>query len=99
MKLLSLIKYIDRNGKAETFDLITEIQNDCERIGIELGVPVPKIQNLEKVYNNGIDICWEVLNEWINRDKEVTWSRLLEVLKDLKHGRVASSLEMALSSQ
>ena len=98
MKLLSLIKYTDEERESATFELITEIQNECGPIGTQLGIDDPTIKGLREEHRNSADVCREILIKWRDRGVDVTWARLLGVLRDLKHKRVADSLEMALTS-
>ena len=97
-KLLSLIRYTDEEGEPATFELITEIQNKCGPIGTQLGIDDPIIKGLREEHRNSADVCREILIKWRDRGVDVTWARLLGVLRDLKHKRVADILEMALTS-
>ena len=101
IKLLDLIKYTNSEGEKATFQLITEIQTHCEDIGIQLDIDGPTIEGLHKEYRNPVEFCRNILSNWMDRDKdeEVTWEKLLKVLDELKLGRIAKKLKIALKSR
>ena len=99
IKLLSLITFTNSEGEKATFQLITEIQTHCEDIGIQLDIDSPTIEGLHKEYKSPADICQKILTNWRDRNKDVTWEKLLKVLDELKLGRIAKKLKIALQSR
>ena len=97
MNLLSLIKYTDSQGHEEKFYLISEVQNDCHNLGIQLDVSPATLNGLRSTYGNPPDFCREILRIWINQGEGVSWGRLLQALDDIKLGGIANRLSKALS--
>lgn len=80
------------------FNLIMKIQNDCEELGIVLGID----REILTSFKQGVspkDKCTTILHKWIQRGKgdyEVTWDGLLKALNDSGLGGIAKHFEKAL---
>ena len=97
LQLLYHMTYTDSRRQKETFNFISEAQNDCDDLGIQLDINPTIIEGFE---GKPSDICREILQRWINQGGEkVTWGRLLEALDRVQQlGRVAKRLREALDS-
>ncbi|CAI8019372.1 hypothetical protein GBAR_LOCUS11649 [Geodia barretti] len=97
VKFLSLITYTDSKGKKKSFRLISEVQNNCQDLGTELGIDPPILKGLQNSHGTPSDICRDILQTWIDRGVQVTWERLLQGLHDIQLGRIEKGLREALS--
>ena len=97
VKFLSLIKYTDPEGEERTFRFISEVQNNCQDLGTELGIDPPILKGLQNSHGTPSNICKEILQTWRERGVQVTWERLLQGLHDIQLGRIEKGLREALS--
>ena len=101
LKLLSFIQYTNSEGNTVTFRLIQQIQNRCRDLGILLGINKPTLDNFERnMHHDQERVCEEILNEWITRgegDYSITWTGLLQALKDARLKTISEHLEEALT--
>lgn len=87
--LLQLIKYTDTSGQQKSYRFIQEIQNNCRKLGIRLGIEKATIDSLDKRSESSEEFCENILSKWIERGENghrVTWGGLLEALKDAQLG-------------
>jgi hypothetical protein len=97
LKFLSLIMYTDSKGKKKSFRLISEVQNNCQKLGTELGIDPPILKGLQNSHGTPSDICKEILQTWRERGVQVILERLLQGLHDIQLGRIEKGLREALS--
>lgn len=98
VKQLSHIKYTDSQGGEISFRLILEIQNKCEKLGIELEIDSPTLSGLKSVHSTDPpEFCTAVLSTWMERGGDVTWNRLLQALQDIQLGGIEKRLRKALN--
>ena len=95
LKLLCLIKYTDLQGVDRTFHFITECQNKCHDLGLELDIDAASLNGLKSSHGNPTDFCKAVLQTWIDRG-HATWEKLLQTLYDIGLGGIAKNLEEVL---
>ena len=98
---LYLIKYTTTSGKSKEYRFIQEIQSHCRKLGIHLGIDTPTIDDLEKrSTRESEEFCERIFSKWIERGEnkyKVTWSGLLEALKDAQLGGPYDNLKEALT--
>ena len=100
IKLLTLIKYTDSEGKEYKFHLISKIQNDCKRLGTVLGIDEETLTAFSERNKPKSDVCTDILHEWLKRgggDYDVTWGGLLKAMNDAGLGHVSKQLNRALN--
>ena len=98
IRLLTLIKYTNPEGKEDRFYLTRTIQNDCKNLGTFLGIDKETLPTLRRVSLNLR--CEDILYEWMKRgegDNDMTWAGLLKAMDDAGLGGVAHQLISALS--
>ena len=99
MRLLHLIKYSDSERNYKTFRLISEIQNNCRRLGTLLGIPKATLDGFDSSLTLE-EQCEKILDLWIKRrdgEYSVTWAGLLQAMEDIQLRGVAKSLREALT--
>ena len=98
LKLLSLMKYTDPQGEEKTFHFVTECQNNCYDLGLELDISTATINGLKSSHRNLPDFCKAILQTWMDQDDVVTWARLLQALYNIHVDGIAKKLEEALNA-
>ena len=66
-------------------------------IGTELGIDQATLDGFKSTHKTPSEICKSIFNIWIKRGEQVTWKKLLQVLKDLQLGGIEKDLREALS--
>lgn len=98
--MLFHITYTDSKGKEQNFNLITNIQTDCEELGTMLGIEQSTLNGFHSKYRGDMKIfCKAVLDIWIKRRQgkyPATWGGLVKALRDVQLGGIATKLEKAL---
>ena len=99
IRQLSLIKYTDSEGEEQKFRLITQVQNQCQDLGIELGLEPATVTGLKRSHGSSLtEFCKAVLQKWIDGGRDVTWGKLLQTLTDIEAGGSANHLRRALNA-
>ena len=82
------------------FRLIDFITDKCEDISKQFKIPPPKYRGWHNErLGNRREVCHDMLQHWLQSGTgpyNVTWSGLIEVLKDVELGEEAKQLETAL---
>ena len=97
IRLLTLIKYNNSEGKEDRFHLTRTIQNDCKKTGTFLGIDEATLIAYSEKIKPRSDICGDILYEWMRRGNDVTWAGLLTAMDDAGLDGVANQLIRALN--
>ena len=100
IRLLTLIKYTNPEGKEDRFYLTRTIQNDCKYLGTFLGIDKETLTAYSEKIKPKSEVCEDILYEWMKRgegDYVVTWAGLLKAMDDAGLGGVANQLIRALN--
>ena len=100
MDMLQLVKYTGSDGQTKEFRLLPKIQGHWKDIGTLMGIETSTLEAFEyKWPGDSKEQCREVLQAWLNQGSEkypVTWSGLLEVLKDVQLKMISLELQEVL---
>ena len=100
IRLLTLIKYTNPEGKGDRFYLTRTLQNDCKHLGTFLGIDKETLTAYSEKSKPKSEVCEDILYEWMKRsegDYDVTWAGLLKAMDDAALGGVANQLFRALN--
>ena len=100
IKLLTLIKYPNSEGKEDRFYLTRTIQNNCKNLGTFLGIDKETLTSYSEKSKPKSEVCEDILYEWMKRsegDYDVTWAGLLRAMDDAGLGGVANQLFRTLN--
>jgi hypothetical protein len=62
-------------------EVLTDISDVWEHIGIALGVEKYKINSIKSDNNDDIVKLSDVLQQWLDSDEDVTWGTVVETVK------------------
>ena len=100
MDMIQLVKYTGSDGQPKEFRLLENIQGKWKDIGTLMRIENATLNNFEhKHRGESKEQCRDVLQTWREQGSEkypVTWSGLLEVLKDVQLKEVSRELEEVL---
>jgi len=102
MDMIQLVKYTGSDGQPKEFHLLENIQGKWRDIGTLLRIENATLDKFEHKHQGDLkEQCRDVLQTWREEGSRsekypVTWSGLLEVLKDVQLKEVARELEEAL---
>ena len=100
MDMIQLVKYTGSDGQLKKFHLLENIQGKWRDIGTLMKIKNATLNMFEHKHQGDLkEQCRDVLQIWREEGSEkypVTWSGLLEVLKDVQLTEVSRELEEVL---
>ena len=98
--MIQLVKYTGNDGQVKDFRLLEKIQGHWKDIGTLMGIENATLESFEHKWRGNLkEQCREVLQTWLNQGSEkypVTWSGMLEVLKDVQLKMISLELQEVL---
>ena len=102
MDMIQLVKYTGNDGQPKQFYLLEKIQEKWKDIGTLMKIESATLSNFAQRHQGDLkEQCRDVLQMWLeggSRSEEypVTWSGLLDVLKDVQLKVISCELEEVL---
>ena len=93
IRLLSLIKYCDKDGEKE-LRISNEIKSRWRELAKQLGFDSPQIE----VFAQSATSLDDMMSEWLRTDIENSWKKLIERMHDADLKTSALRLKHALSN-
>ena len=109
LKLLKLIKWMDKDGKVQKFCLVDKVTSRWESFGYLLDIPQDKLDSWKVECLGDLAKCWiKVMNYWLVNSQildnpgdkpeyPATWEGLYEMLEDVEYAEVAKELREAVT--
>lgn len=101
MATLTMLKWEDKNGGKQKFELIKLVSSKWKDFGIRLQQTMNDLEGWEVQYMRDFKLCWcKVMQEWLNMgtsDYPATWKGVIVMLEDISFAEVARKLENALA--
>ena len=103
MKLLSLLKWKDKQGVVFSFRLGSRVSTKWKTFGLLLGFQPNELDELDSRYRGVCTSCWNsVMERWLNGggepDYPPTWEGLYALLRDTEQSNVARDLRKAVDA-
>ena len=96
---LSFLEYIS-NGKKVQLRLIYEISPHWQSVALTLDFSIARIAITEKTHVwNPVEAATDMLTQWMAKDPQHCWAKLINALREVELHVVANDLEQALISE
>ena len=72
---------LDEKDLAELFEVLYPARNKCNRFGLQIGLGVDEIENIESIKTDSGDRLLAILSVRLNKDKPLTWNEIYSALR------------------
>jgi len=81
-------------GKLDVLSLSNELTEvvDWHQLGIQLGIPVSELSNIEADYHKNERRKTETLSLWLRRTPNASWEHVVKALRQMGEKRVAENI-------
>ena len=102
LPLLSRVKWQDKDGCDQVFQLVDLLSARWKKIGHHLMISYNQLESWRIEYRDQSDSCWyAVMNHWLSvggtKEYPATWKGLFTLLEDIQCAQIALDMEKALT--